>query len=38
MLEGEFGDEHAPFTKEDGTLIWVKFGHLAGDITSPAAE
>ena len=32
------GSEHAPFTKEDGTLIYVKFGHLAGEITAPAAE
>ncbi len=32
------GSEHAPFTKEDGTLIYVKFGHLAGEITSPVAE
>ena len=32
------GSEHAPYTKSDGTLLYVKFGHLAGTITSPVAE
>ncbi len=31
------GSDHAPYTKSDGALIYVKFGHLAGEITSPAA-
>ncbi len=32
------GSKHAPFAKEDGALIYVKFGHLASEITSPVAE
>ncbi len=31
------GSQHAPFTKADGALIYVKFGHLGGTITSPEA-
>ncbi len=32
------GSDHASFTRADGALIYVKFGHLTGEITSPAAE
>lgn len=32
------GREYAPFTRSASALVYVKFGHLAGEITSPVAE
>ncbi len=32
------GSEHAPYSKSDGALLYVKFGHLGGQIISPVAE